>query len=257
VKYVKIEEAEIDEFEDPQHQQLPAEPEPITYEANFRINAMTDFDWLGKVASSYWGIGNVGDMLIAQQNFKPCDLSSNVVKAMADENLPPEFWFYERSKVNQQIIQKLSLEQEIDEEDDDEIELKKEEIEYNQILMNYPGLESYIPYRSKESIEKENEKRLRSRESSCCTFMVIVVLFSLTIVVILGRVQLEFDYWIQQGMTNLLLREYEVGQNFYDIKNFNDMNEFYIKVVSDALFVNAEGKHFLNNAKFVGTVRLR
>jgi hypothetical protein len=46
------------------------------------------------------------------------------------------------------------LEQDLGEGDaGQDMELKKEELDYQQILQNYPGLESYIPYRSKESIQ--------------------------------------------------------------------------------------------------------
>lgn len=107
-------------------------------------------------------------------------------------------------------------------EDDD-----KEKRDFNKMLEHYPGLKSYIPYRSKASIDAEREKRLESPESSCCTAAVLVLLFSLTMYVIMSRRDMTFDYWTHEGIHEHLMDAYDGEKDFYSIRTWEEVHLWF------------------------------
>jgi len=95
----------------------------------------------------------------------------------------------------------------------------------------YPGLKKYMIEQPDDEDEDEDaeEKRerlakVRERETSCCTFFILIVIFALTISVIRFRRNVPESFWIQSGIHAHLLEEYEPDNNFFDIKSNDDMD---------------------------------
>ena len=107
----------------------------------------------------------------------------------------------------------------------------------------YPGLKKYKIEEVDDDEEEDPEKKerdqaVRVRETSCCTFFILLVIFALTVAVIRFRRNVPESFWIQSGIHAHLLEEYEPNNNFFDIKSTDDMHLFFTNTVPSAIFLN-------------------
>lgn len=142
--------------------------------------------------------------------------------------------------------------------DDGNEEIKEQKEENQQLLENYSGLKYYLPP-FVSNLEDYDKHRLHSRDSSCCTFMFLILLLSLSCFILTDRRNVTHEYWLQNGIKASLQKPTSNGSTFDEMRDQNDFGLFVIERVAETFFKSdtGEGIGLASSMNVVGPLRMR
>jgi hypothetical protein len=207
------------------------------YAVAVRISHDTTFQQLKEFACDYWNIDNPDIFSIRAPNLALLDLINKPVETLIrEQKMRPEFWIYERNLRANKIFtepETYFIEESYKSQFKKEAVKKKKrvigeegkQINYTRFLMEYKGLQLYMP--PKAEVNEQSEKnRLTSRDMSCPTLVMVLITFLMSIYINVYSIDLTASYWIANNIASRLQNEYYPGKRYDQISSMAEIPLF-------------------------------
>ena len=240
----------------------------VPKEATFRITKEMKLTNLKKVACNYWKL-KPDNFLLRKNDFGTLEAheSEYIDSFFVKNSIFPELWLASSDSKMSKYLSKPELyiddpavKQESQSNEKDETEYaKKNKEESMTILESYKGLKHYLPPRNQVSEEVE-DRRFHGRDTSCCTFMFLVVLLILNLYVMFSRRDVKTEYWLHEAIKKPLTEPDRQGNRYQSIKSTGEMNRYVLEVLAPTFFISENNDYagqIQERAKVVGPLIFR
>lgn len=230
--------------------------------ATFRISGTTTLTDLKEEACKFWSI-NEKEMRLRSKNkeISEADLKQRVEQYVAKNAVPPEFSLSSSSFTGVESGNSTAAQEDKKQAD---VQHKLENItkqdQLDRTLDNFLGLKRYMPVPVFHSSTDASDRMVstKSRDSSFCTLLFLLLVAFLSLYIILVRRNITEDYWHQQEVRNALEKNLSLStKNFYKLVYLEDIYEYLKQIVAPAFFSLTIEDAAKGSSDYVGPVRLR